>query len=88
MLMNAVAARLWPRGSRARVLTVVEDETVPPEVWRETGYNIDAVRQEMRRREEQISALTVEPLRQLGIEAEVAIMRGDLRWLIVNEASA
>jgi nucleotide-binding universal stress UspA family protein len=88
MLMNAVAARPWPRGMRARVLSVVEDEAVRTEVWRETGYNIDAVRQEMGRREEQIRALTVEPLRQLGIEAEVAIMRGDPRWLIVNEASA
>jgi nucleotide-binding universal stress UspA family protein len=88
MLMSAVAARRWPRGTRARVLTVVEDETVPPEVWRESGYNVAAVRQEMMRREEQITALTVEPLRQLGIEAEVVNMRGDPRWLIVNEASA
>ncbi len=48
MLVNAVAARPWPRGTRARVLMVLEDQTVPPEVWRETGYNIDAVRQEMR----------------------------------------
>lgn len=88
MLMNAVAARPWPGGTRARVLSVVEDEAVPPEVWRESGYQVDAVLEEMRRRGEQITALTVEPLQQLGIEAEVAIMRGDPRWLIVNEAGA
>ncbi|HEV2764886.1 MAG TPA: universal stress protein [Pyrinomonadaceae bacterium] len=86
MLMNAVASRRWPRGTRARVLSVVEDETVPRKVWREAGYSADAVRQEMRSRGEQISALTVEPLKRLGIEAEVSIMRGDPRWLIAREA--
>ena len=86
MLMNAVASRPWQRGTQARVLSVVEDEAIPPEVWRETGYRVDAVRQEMRRREEQIAVLTVEPLRQLGVEPEVAIMRGDPQWLIPQEA--
>ena len=87
MLMNAVASRPWPRGTHARVFSVVEDAAVPPEVWREAGYKVDAVWQEMRRRGEQTTALTVEHLQQLGIEAEVTIMRGDPRWLIVNEAS-
>ena len=86
ILVNAVASRPWPHGTQVRVLSVVEDEAVPPEVWRETGYSVDAVRQEMRRREEQITALTVEPLRQLGVTAEVAIMRGDPQWLIPQEA--
>lgn len=86
MLMNAVASRRWPRGTRARVLSVVEDETVPQEVWREAGYSADAVGQGMRRRGEQISALTVKPLGRLGIGAEVTIMRGAPRWLITREA--
>ncbi|MDQ3803429.1 MAG: universal stress protein [Acidobacteriota bacterium] len=86
MLMNAVASRPWPRGTRARVLSGVEDDAVPAEVWREAGYRADAVRQEMRRRGEQVAALAVEPFRQLGVEAEVAIMRGDPRWLITMEA--
>jgi nucleotide-binding universal stress UspA family protein len=68
------------------VLSVVEDDNVPPEVWRETGYKVSAVRREMKRRGEQITALTVEPLRRLSIPAEVAIMRGDPRWLISYEA--
>ena len=50
------------------------------------GYTADAVRLEMRRRGEQITALTVERLRQLGIESEVAIMRGDPQWIIPYEA--
>lgn len=86
MLMNSVASRPWPRGTRARVISVVEDDAVPEEVWREAGYKVDGVRQEMRRRGEQIAALTVEPLRQLGIGTEVAITRGDPRWLISYEA--
>lgn len=86
IIMNAVASRPWPRGTQARVLSVVEDEAVPTEVWREAGFRTDAVRKEMRRRGEQITALTLEPLRQLGIEAEVAIMRGDPQWLIPHEA--
>ncbi|HEX7176107.1 MAG TPA: universal stress protein [Pyrinomonadaceae bacterium] len=86
MLMNAVASRPWPRGTKARVLSVVEDEAIPPEVWREAGYRVDAVHQEMRRREGQITALTVEPLEELGITAEVAIRRGDPQWLIPQEA--
>ena len=86
MVMKAVTSRQWPRGTRARVLSVVEDEAIPAEVWREAGYTVEAVRQEMRRRGEEISALTVEPLRRLGIEAEVTIMRGDPSWLINFEA--
>lgn len=84
--MSAVASRPWPRGTQARVLSVVEDEAVSPEVCREAGYSVDAVRREMRRRGELITALTVGPLRRLGIAAEVAIMRGDPQWLIMQEA--
>lgn len=86
IIMNALASRPWPRGTRARVLSVVEDDAVPTEVWRERGFSADAVRKEMRRRGEQITALTLEPLRQLGIEAEVTVMRGDPQWLIPYEA--
>ena len=86
MLVDTMATRLWPQGTQARVLSVVEDDEVPQEVWRAAGYQAGAVRQEMRRRGEQISALAVESLRQIGIPAEVAIMRGDPSWLIPYEA--
>ena len=86
MIMKAVTSRPWPRGTQARVISVVEDEAVPAEVWRVAGYSADAVRQEMRRRGEQVTSLTVEPLGRIGIEAEVAIMRGDPPWLITEEA--
>jgi nucleotide-binding universal stress UspA family protein len=68
------------------VISVVEDDTVPQEVWRGAGYSLDGVRREMRRRGEQVSAFIVEPLDKLGIAAEVVIMRGDPAWLIAYEA--
>ena len=86
LLMNAFAARPWPRGAVARVISVVEDEAVPQELWRAAAFQPEAVRLEMRRRGEQISALTVEPLRWLGVEAEVTVLRGDPQWLIPFEA--
>lgn len=86
MMMDAVASRPWPRGTRARVLSVVEDDAVPAEVWREAGFSVEAVRREMRRRGEQVAAVTVEPFGRLGIEAEVSIMRGDPAWRITLEA--
>lgn len=82
MLLGEVTSRAWTSGTRARVLSVVEDDEVPAEVWREWGYTAEAVRQEMRRRGEQISAATIEPLRQAGIPADVVIMRGDPGSLI------
>lgn len=86
LLMSAFASRPWPRGTVARVLSVVEDEAVPQEVWRAAAFQAEAVRLEMRRRGEEISALTVEPLRWLGVEAEVTVLRGDPQWLIPFEA--
>lgn len=86
LLMNAFAAGAWPRGTVARVVSVVEDEAVPREVWRAAAYKAEAVGSEMRRRGEEISALTVEPLRRLGVKADVTVMRGDPQWLIPFEA--
>ena len=86
LLMNAFAARPWPRGTVARVVSVVEDEAVPREVWRAAAFKAEAVRLEMRRRGEEISALTVAPLRWLGVEADVTVLRGDPQWLIPFEA--
>lgn len=86
LLMNAFAARPWPRGTVARVVSVVEDEAVPQETWRAAGFKAEAVWLEMKRRGEQVSALTVAPLRWLGVEAEVAVLRGDPQWLIPFEA--
>jgi nucleotide-binding universal stress UspA family protein len=44
------------------------------------------VRLETRMRGEEISALAVEPLRWLGVEADVTVLRGDPQWLIPSEA--
>ena len=82
IVLNAIEARSWPNGTQADVLSVVEDETIPAETWRAEGYGLNAIRHEMRRRGEQVSALAIERLRAMGIPAQVTIMRGDPAFLI------
>ena len=82
ILLDAMMERSWPIGTQARVLSIIEDGEVPLETWREEGYGLAAVRKDMERRGEQITALAVERLRQIGIPAEVAVMRGNPDFLI------
>ncbi len=82
ILLDYMAKRVWPKGTEAHVVSVVEDETVPPETWRLMGYGVAAVRHEMRRRGEQVSSLVTERLRSIGILAQVTVMRGDPAFLI------
>jgi hypothetical protein len=82
ILLNEITARSWPKGTKARVLSIVEDGEVPLETWREHGYGIAAVRHEMRRRGEQITALALNRLRAVGIQAEISVMRGNSDFLI------
>jgi nucleotide-binding universal stress UspA family protein len=82
VLVGAVGVRPWPDGTTAHVLSVVADADVPEEVWREEGYGKRAVRREMERRGEQVTALAVERLKEVGIPAEVVVTRGDPRQLI------
>jgi nucleotide-binding universal stress UspA family protein len=82
VLVGAVGARPWPDGTTAHVLSVVVDADIPEEVWREEGYVKEAVRREMERRGEQITAHAVERLREVGIPAEVLVTRGDPGQLI------
>src|ERR1041384_2305718 len=81
VLVAAVGARPWPDGTTAHVLSVVADTDVPEEVWREEGYVKRAVSREMNNRGEQITAVSVERLREIGIPAEVVVARGDARFL-------
>jgi nucleotide-binding universal stress UspA family protein len=82
ILLDEMMTRTWPIDTQARVLSILEDSEVPLETWRKEGYGVAAVRQEMRRRGKQITALAVERLREIGIPAEVVIMRGNPDFLI------
>lgn len=82
ILMTEMRARSWPAGTEAQVLSVIDDGEVPLKTWRDEGYGVSAVRREMRRRGEQISALAVERLQKIGIPAQVVIMRGNPAFLI------
>lgn len=82
ILLNVIAARSWPSGTEARVLSVVEDDHVPPETWREGGYTVAALRKEMQRRGEQITAMAVKRLGKVEISASVTVTRGNPSFLI------
>ena len=77
MLLNEMSARSWPAGTEALVLSVVEDDDVPEEVWREMGHGTDALRVEMRRRGKLITSLATIRLDELGISSKTTIMRGN-----------
>jgi nucleotide-binding universal stress UspA family protein len=82
ILINEMTGRSWPAGTEARVVSIINDGDVPLKTWRDEGYGVSAVRREMQRRGEQISALADERLRQLGISSRVVIMRGNPEFLI------
>ncbi len=41
IILNHLEARSWPEGTEAGMLSVVEDETIPPETWRTQGYGLE-----------------------------------------------
>lgn len=82
ILVDEMKSRLWPSATEVRVISIVEDNDVPFETWRDEGYGVSAIRREMQRRGEQITALAIESLREIGVQAEVTIMRGNPEFLI------
>ena len=82
ILVDGMTGRSWPSGTEARVLSIVEDGEVPLQTWRDKGYGAAAIRQELRRRGEEITAVAIDRLQQLGIPAEVSVMRGNADFLI------
>ena len=82
ILISEMSARSWPSGTEARVLSIIEDGDVPLKVWGEEGYGLSALRREMHRRGEQVSALAVERLRKIGIPSQVVSMSGEPKSLI------
>src|SRR5689334_8975968 len=65
VLVDAIGGRPWPDGTTVHVLSVVADADVPEEVWREEGYVKRAVSREMNTRGEEITAASVERLREI-----------------------
>ena len=86
ILISEMSGRSWPSGTDVRVLSIIDDGDVPLKVWGEEGYGLSALRREMHRRGEQISALAVERLRRIGIPSQVVIMSGEPKSLIASAA--
>ncbi len=87
-IVGAVAARPWPTGTMAHVLTAIEYAAIPADVWREAAGRIDRVRQEMQRKADLITTLAVERLRDYGIAAQPIVKIDDPRFAIVKEAAS
>jgi nucleotide-binding universal stress UspA family protein len=85
--VEAVATRPWPSGTMVRVLNAMEP-IVPPaaELWYDAGGNLERARQELTTHAEQLTAGVAETLRASGLSVETAILNGDPRSAIVDEA--
>ena len=86
VVARQVAARPWPDGTVARVLTVIEYAAVPSEVWKEADGDIEFVRRTMQTKAEDVVARTANELTAPGLLAEGFILEGDPRTEIVDEA--
>jgi nucleotide-binding universal stress UspA family protein len=87
-IVGAVAARPWPKGTLAHVLTAIEYAAIPAGVWRAAAGRIDRVRQEMQRKADLITTLAVKRLRDYGIAAQPVVKIDDARFAIVKEATS
>lgn len=87
VVARQVAARPWPDGTVARVLTVIEYAAVPSEVWKEANGDIELVRPVMQTKAEEVVARTAKELTTARLLAEYFILEGDdPRMAIVDEA--
>jgi nucleotide-binding universal stress UspA family protein len=86
VVARQVAARPWPDGTVARVLTVIEFAAVPSEVWKEAGGDMEFVRRAMQSKAEGVVARTANELTAAGLVAECFILEGDPRMEILDEA--
>lgn len=82
ILLPALRMRSWPDETEVRVLSVVEDGEVAFATWRAEGYGVSGVRQEMRNRGAEITPVALSRLREIGLPAEVTVMRGNPEFLI------
>ena len=85
VVARQVAARPWPDGTVALVLTVIEYAAVPSEVWKEADGDIELVRPTMQSKAD-VVARTANELTAAGLLAECFIREGDPRMEIVDEA--
>jgi nucleotide-binding universal stress UspA family protein len=82
-----VAKRPWPKGTTVRVLTVVEP--FPPiaiEPWYGGRESLARMGREVRKRARDLTEKIAASLGRKGIKTQVAVLEGDPRSTIVDEA--
>lgn len=84
-----VAARLWPAGTTVHVISVVE----PLYGWNGSwtggggGWSAPEVEEALRKSAEQTVQCAAQYFRQAGLETSTAVLTGDPKSVIVNEAA-
>lgn len=86
VVAGQVAARPWPDGTVARVITVIEYAAVPSEVWKEAAGDMELVRRAMHSKAQGVVARAENKLTAAGLPCESVILEGDPRVDIVDEA--
>ena len=82
-----IAKRPWPKGTTVRVLTVVEP--FPPiaiEPWYGGRESLVRIGKEVRKRARDLTEKIAASLRRKAIKTQVAVLEGDPRSRIVDEA--
>jgi len=85
--VSEVATRPWPANTVVRVLSVVEPITPPAvELWYDAGGSLERVKQDLKKRAEELTLTAVEKLQGKGLTIETAVRNGDPRAMILDEA--
>jgi nucleotide-binding universal stress UspA family protein len=82
-----VAKRPWPTGSTVRVLTVIEP--FPPiaiEPWYGEPESFVHIDKQVLKRAQNLTKRTAGNLKKKGIKTQAAVLEGDARFRIVDEA--
>ena len=82
-----IAKRPWPKGTTVRVLTVVEPfPSIAIEPWYGGRESLVRIGKEVRKRARDLTEKIAASLRRKAIKTQVAVLEGDPRSRIVDEA--
>jgi nucleotide-binding universal stress UspA family protein len=84
--VEALADRPWPAGSRVRIISVVRPYTPPVTEFGFATAPLEDIRRQQMQEAERLVARAAETLSRTGLPLETAVLEGDPRGSIVDEA--
>ena len=84
--VEAIVDRPWPPGSRVRIISVVRPYTPPVTEFVFAAATLDDIRREQMQEAERLIARAAEALSRTGFPVETAVLEGDPRGSIVDDA--